>query len=94
MARACPRVSWSRWDTVVMLRLPDVGLTSVPLMSTTWFAVVLGQRVERGPGAQRDERHRDRGQQNPNTTIGTRATATVALRLFTPATLAGRPLRA
>ena len=84
IARACPSVNWSRWDTVVMLRLPDVGLTSVPLMSTTCLPSYSASVLNVGPGPSDTNGTVTAASRNPNTTIGTRATATVALRLFTP----------
>src|ERR1700712_3210818 len=81
-------LSPSLWDTVVMLRWPDVGRTrSVPLMSTTCLPSTSPRVSNVGPGPSDTNGTVAKDSNARNAKIGTRATIKVEIRLFTTPTL-------
>ena len=74
----------SRWDTVVMLRCPVVGWTSVPSMSTTSLPSTSPRVSNVGPGPSETYGTVTNASSTPNATIGAKATSSVEIRLFTP----------
>ena len=81
---AWPSVRPSLWLTVVMLRWPDVGCTSVPLMSTTCFPSTSPRVLNVGPGPRPTNGTVTTDSSRPKTTTGTSATTSVKTRLFAP----------
>ena len=70
-----------------MFRCPVVGCTSVPLMSTTSLPSTSPSVLNVGPGPSDTNGTVTTASSTPKATIGTRATSSVKIRLFTPPTV-------
>ncbi len=70
-----------------MFRCPEVGWTSVPSMSTTCLPSTSPRVSNVGPGPSDTYGTVTTASSTPKTTIGTSATISVRIRLFTPPTV-------
>ena len=74
-----------------MLRLPEVGLVGVPEMATTGLPSNSPRVLNVGPGPSATYGTVTAASSTPKTTMGTRATISVRIRLFTTPTLTAVP---